>query len=875
MRKIFTFLLFIGCIYGAKADHITGGEMFYTFTGISGGNYQYSVTLKLFMRCNSGRQFSSPTYVSVFDKSSFARISDIAVQLSNQENINFTSNNPCITNPPSVCYDVGYYYFTLSLPPNQAGYIIASQVNYRIQGINNLALGYSQLGATYTAEIPGAGPTGLPLQNSSARFTGSDLVLVCADNSFSYSFAAQDPDKDELRYSFCDAYEAGGGGTPGNAIPPSSPPYGPLPYGAPVYSGSKPLGNNVQINPATGLITGLAPSEGKYVVTVCVEEIRGGVVIATQRKDVQINITPCTIAAASLLPVYMLCKNTRTITISNLSTSPLIKTYYWRFKNTAGVVLFSSSDPTPTYTFPDTGSYTIHLTINDGQQCSDSSSTLVRVYPGFKPAFDYRGICVNKITQFTDATTSVYGQVTNWSWDFGDFFGVNDASTLQHPSYTYNSLGDKLVQLIVQNSKGCIDTLIKDIPVVDKPPITLAFADTLICISDRVQLQAAGSGSFSWSPLTGIINPNSNTPIVSPSATTTYYVDLDDNGCRNRDSVKVRVVDHVTLQAMPDTVICRTDAIQLHIVSDALQYTWTSNAPASLIANAFVANPTVITNNASTTYEVKGFIGSCSAGDQVIVKTIPYPMVNAGNDTTICFQTGVQLHGRTDGNAWIWSPASTLNTAGILDPVASPTVTTGYVLSAFDTRGCPKPGRDTVLVTVLPDIKPNAGNDTTIVVGQPLQLQATGGVAYEWQPGTALSNPLIANPVAVFRSAAMGALYKVLVFNDAGCVDSTFVSVKVYETAPTVFVPNAFSPNGDSHNEFLRPVSAGIRRVESFMVFNRWGQLMYSSGNTSERGWDGTVAGKQQAPGAYVWVVKAVDYTGVLFTKRGTVLLVR
>jgi gliding motility-associated-like protein len=872
MKKLVTFLLLIGCVYGAKADHITGGEMFYTFAGAVNGQYQYNVTLKLFMRCNSGRQFNNPTFVSVFDKASNSRVMDISVPLSSQENANFTSTNPCITNPPTVCYDVGYYYFTVTVPASSSGYIIAGQVNYRIQGISNLSSGYGQVGATYTADIPG-NPA---MQNNSAHFTGSDLVLVCADNSFSYSFGAQDADGDELRYSFCDAYQSGGGGgTPGNATPATSPPYYPLPYGTPNFTGGSPLGGKVRIDPTTGLVTGVAPSEGKYVVTVCVEEVRAGIVIATQRKDLQINITSCTIAAASLLPAYMLCRNTQTITITNLSTSPLINTYEWKFKNALGATLFTSTAVSPTYTFADTGVYTIHLIINNGQQCSDSAATVVRVYPGFLPAFDYTGICISKPTKFTDATTTVYGQVMSWKWDFGDPLTTTDFSVAQHPAYTYLGPGIQNAQLIVTNSNGCIDTLVKAVPVVDKPPLLLAFKDTLICVPDKVQLKAGGGGNYVWSPLVNITNANTAAPTVAPLVTTTYYADLDDNGCKNRDSVKVRVVSQVTLQAMQDTIICRTDPIQLRVVSDGLRYAWTSNAAVSQIIDAVAPNPTVITNNASTQYEVTAFIGSCFARDQVVVQAIPYPVANAGRDTLICYKTPAQLVGTIDGSSLIWSPAATLSNAGIINPVASPVSTTAYVLLTYDTKGCPKPGRDTVLVTVLPDINAYAGNDTVVVAGQPLQLRASGGIGYLWTPATNLSNPAIAAPVAVYRNASAGTLYKILVFNEAGCVDSAFITVKVYATAPSVFVPNAFTPNGDGHNDVLRPIPAGIKRIEFFAVYNRLGQMVFQSGDTGAFGWNGTVGGKQQAAGAYVWVVKAVDYTGAAWLQRGTVVLIR
>ena len=198
--------------------------MYYRYIGISNGVYQYEVTLKLFQRCGSGRQFPNPTIISIFDKTTNNRVIDLTVPITNTTNISITNPDPCITNPPAVCYDVAFYTFPVSLPASAQGYVLASQVNFRINGINNLASGYNNIGATYTAEIPGTAAAGDGPVNNSAVFTGSDLVVVCGNNNFSYSFAAQDADGDELRYFFCEAY-ASSVGSGGGAYPTLPPPF--------------------------------------------------------------------------------------------------------------------------------------------------------------------------------------------------------------------------------------------------------------------------------------------------------------------------------------------------------------------------------------------------------------------------------------------------------------------------------------------------------------------------------------------------------------------------------------------------------------------------------------------------------------------------
>ncbi len=790
------------------------------------------------------------------------------VPLGSTNNIQLTNHNPCITNPPEVCYDVAYYTFTISLPASASGYVIASQVNFRINGINNLTSS-GNIGATYTAEIPGTSPVATGPTNNSANFTGSDLVVVCANNNFSYSFAAADADGDDLRYSFCEAYESTGGGG-GTTQPTSPPPFPPVPYSSPDFSGTAPLGAPVKIDPLTGSITGVAPVVGIYVVTVCVDEIRNGMVIARQRKDIQINIADCDIASASLLPEYSLCKNTQTITIANQSTSPLIVTSDWEFIDNTGAVIFTSTGTTATYTFPAIGIYTIKLIINKNQPCTDSISSIVRVFPGFKPDFSYNGICFTKQTSFTDLSTSVYGTPNSWRWDLGEPTTSADFSSIQNPSYTYPGMGIKNVQLIVTDTRGCKDTIIKAVSIIDKPPIGLAFTDTLICLNDNLMLQANGTGIFSWSPAINIINANTATPTVSPVSSAIYYVDLDDNGCKNRDSVKVNVVDHVSLLAMNDTTICATDTIQLKIMSDGLQYAWT---PASQLINPTFKNPYAFTGS-TTNYLVKATIGGCSATENIQVTTVPYPVVNAGEDIILCYGTNGQLKGTTNGSSWQWSPATYLTSASLLNPVAFPPRTTDFVLSAFDTKGCPKPGRDTVKVIMLPKMNVSAGADSAVVINQPVQLNASGGVAYNWSPPDYLSSATIPNPVALFPLNAEDIRYKLVAYTDEGCKDSAFLSIRVFKTVPTVFVPTAFTPNNDGRNDLLRPIAAGMKSIELFNIYNRWGQLLFST-RINGHGWDGNVNGQSQAVGTYVWMVKATDYTGKSYFQKGTVTLIR
>lgn len=864
MKKLFFSFLVLLISISSFANHITGGEMYYTLTSQSGNSYTYHVVLKLYRDCFAppgAAPLDDDAAISIFNNATSVSVWANTVKRNRIEHRNLDSPNPCINNPPPVCYDVGYYEFDVTLPGTAQGYTIAYQRCCRIVGINNL-IGSNNVGATYTAEIPGTSLVSNGPANNSAQFVGEDRVIVCAHNSFTYDFGAKDADNDSLSYTFCSAYNGGTASDP-KPVTPASPPYSSVPYSA-AYSASSPLGPKVNLNAHTGLITGIAPDVGIYVVTVCVTEYRNGIAIATQRKDLQIKVGDCSLTTPTLDPQYITCDGYN-LTFSNHNDNPLIHTYEWSFGDGSAL----STQATPTHTFADTGVYKIKLVVNRGDICSDSATALAKVYPGFFPGFTFTGICLNKPTQFLDTSRTVYGSINSWNWNFGDPSSNTDVSQLQNPTYTYSKTGTNHVSFIVTSDKGCIDTITHDITILDKPPLQVQPTDTLICSGDNVQLSAVGNGVFSWFG-NNIANGNTATPTVSPTATSNYIVTLDDNGCINKDTVQVRVVDHVSLQAMADTVICATDSVQLTAATNGLRFNWT---PAATLNNPNLLNPTALPT-ATTTYQITSTIGHCNASDNITVRLVPYPGANAGPDTTICYQTSAQLNASISGSSFTWTPTTSLNNPNSLQPVASPKSTTKYVLTVRDNLGCPKPGRDTITVTVLPKINAFAGRDTSVVVGQLLQLNASGGETYSWQPATYLNRNDIQNPTGRYDGIVDSIRYKVLVANKAGCVDSAYVTVRVFRTNPQIFVPTAFTPNGDGLNDYVRPIAVGISHMDYFRIYNRWGQLVYSS-TDNERGWDGTIGGKQQPTGTFVWIVKGSDFTGKVVFAKGTVTLIR
>jgi gliding motility-associated-like protein len=192
-------------------------------------------------------------------------------------------------------------------------------------------------------------------------------------------------------------------------------------------------------------------------------------------------------------------------------------------------------------------------------------------------------------------------------------------------------------------------------------------------------------------------------------------------------------------------------------------------------------------------------------------------------------------------------------------------------VSVRDNVGCPKPSFADIRITVTTKILANAGNDTAMVVGQPLRLQAKGGDSYQWSPSAGLSNPNIANPEVVINEDQT---YVVKVMTDIGCFAYDTVNIRVFKTDPDIFVPTAFTPNGDDLNDVLIPIAVGISDFQFFRVYNRWGLLVYSSTKPGA-GWDGKVKGREQGTDTFLWHVRGTDYGGRVIEKKGTTLLMR
>jgi gliding motility-associated-like protein len=869
MKKILFLIPVLFLIVNCEAHHIIGGEMTYQYLGkgAAANTSKYLITLKIFRDENAPpgtALMPEEVYIGIFNNDNNQQYQGpnpyYIVQKGSESMVTVNALPPCINNAPNLNYHVGVFSFSVDLPDNGKGYTATFQTCCRVDNINNVEnFGGSETGSTFSCEIPPA-----IYKDNGPEFSTS-IDVICGGKPFKLQFNAIDADNDSLVYSFTNAYDGGSFRNANNANP-SAPPYNSVSY----YNGftsDAPLGNKATIDSHTGYISGIAPQVGKYVLSVKVQSYRHDTLISEHRKDFIINVSDCNFAGAMLNPKPVICDSFN-VAFNNDNTSPLNKTFLWTFGDPASGTADTSSLPSPMHVYSDTGTFVYKLVVNPGQQCRDSTTQVVKVYPGFYPAFSVDGQCINSPILFKDMTTSTYGVVSKWLWNFADPASTTDSAIIKNPSYSYAVEGSYPVQLTVFNSKGCQKSIIDTVLIKTQPDFALN-NDTLICNIDTLQLTGFGTGTISWTPDFNINNQHSFTPLVSPGVTTTYYATLvESRGCEATDSVKVNVVDRVTLDAGRDTTICLTDSLVMKPSGDGLHYLWT---PQATFIND-TAKYALVVPDANTVYHVRASIGKCNSSDNISVRVVPYPKANAGNDTAICFPKSFQLHA-TGGSIYSWSPPNFLNNSKIANPISSPQESVRYVVQVNDVLGCPKPVFDTVIVKVEKLVAEAGPRDTSIVVDQPLQLNGSGADFYEWSPPSGLNDPDISNPVALL-SDSDSIQYILKVTSVAGCEARDTINVKVFKVKPDLFVPNAFTPNGDGMNDVFMPIPVGMKSLTYFKVYNRLGQLMFST-NKINKGWDGNFKGSPQSSGVFVWTAQGIDYLDKIITRKGNVTLIR
>ena len=309
----------------------------------------------------------------------------------------------------------------------------------------------------------------------------------------------------------------------------------------------------------------------------------------------------------------------------------------------------------------------------------------------------------------------------------------------------------------------------------------------------------------------------------------------------------------------------------------AWQFQWTG----PYVFDSTLQNAQAYINDNPSKYIVYTVGGNgCTVWDTVTVELSNHDVLVTPVQETICLNDRVRAVAEGIGNApsqtFQWfadanSSLTDLSCTNCADPEITPTSVGAHVYSVVrtDSYGCTDTAEITIDVLALPTVTITNGDEIVVRYGEEVQLIAEGAQKYSWSPSWGMNNPNISSPVI---KPSETATYTVHGIDEKGCGNKDEIKV-IVDYSHNLFIPTAFSPNGDGRNDLFRIANFGYQRIAEFRVYNRWGQEVFSANDNG--GWDGTYRGADQDNGTYHYIIKAAFADGHVQTFKGDVILTR
>ncbi|MBL7918598.1 MAG: gliding motility-associated C-terminal domain-containing protein [Bacteroidia bacterium] len=555
-----------------------------------------------------------------------------------------------------------------------------------------------------------------------------------------------------------------------------------------------------------------------------------------------------------------------TVNLTNVSPGT---SFMWHFGN--GITNSVTLNPSFTYTTP--GTYTVSLVIYDANNfcvSKDSTTQVITVLPLPSPGFSLNfSPCGNTVTVNNTSTGTL--TANPYVWNFGD---GSQTVTATSPSHTYNTTGIFTISLQATGLNGCKATTTKTVSIFNFNP---GVTNGVICEGLGINLTATGGTSYSWSPGTGLSNTNSPSPNASPTVTTIYTIEVENNtpgySCFKTLTTQVTVhpkpVAHFNYSINPcGGGVNYIDSSYTNVTA----WDWTLTPTQT----STVQNPYYFYSNGGNFTVSLIATNSFGCKDTVsypISVPVPPPLTVNGN-SLICKGSNAQLIAG-GGISYTWYPSAHLNSPNSATPLASPTVSTIYTVVITTSNNCTFTLNTMVQVYNLSNIPIGASaNPPSVVQGNSSLLSYTGdaGATVSWFPSNTVSpktgytvNATPDRPTTYTVVAVNGACRETLyVFVDvvlAGCIEGD------------AFVPNTFTPNNDGQNDIL--YVRGLKMDEIyFAVYNRWGEMVFETKDKT-KGWDGIYNGRPADVGVFGWYLKVKCVDGQETFKKGNVTLIR
>jgi gliding motility-associated-like protein len=540
----------------------------------------------------------------------------------------------------------------------------------------------------------------------------------------------------------------------------------------------------------------------------------------------------------------------------------------------------SSLAVSPTHSYKVAGTYNVRLVAMSDNSCTAEITKSVTVFANPVARFTTANACLNVDAQFTDASTVSTGTITGWNWDFGDGATANT----QNAAHRYSGAGTYLVTLTVTTNNGCNAMITKSITIYTLPEAN--FVAQPVCQNSAMKFinaSAIGAGdmTYNWD-FAGQGTSTQKDPSFTFTGFGSFNVKLlatSNFGCKDsiiRD-VTVNPNPVASFTADPRCIGEESNFVNTSSVATGaiVEYYWNfGDTTFSGLQNP--AHKYARPGSYSASLRVKSDKGCESTFTGTAdVLALPDVQLTANGPISFCFGDSVTLSANPNARTYNWSWSTGTSTNGSV--VAK---STGWykVRITAPPIGCANEDSIFVNVWALPTVnawpadKITQDRDT-INRGESIQLHASGGVNYSWNPTTYLSNGGNgADPVAERMDATTR--YIVTVTDINGCVNSDTLTIVVLDNFKLV-VYNVVTPNGDGYNDRWYIDNIWAYPTANVVILNRYGMEVFNkTGYDNANGWNGTNSsnGKDLPDGAYFYIITSPDFPTVY---TGSINLIR
>ncbi len=577
------------------------------------------------------------------------------------------------------------------------------------------------------------------------------------------------------------------------------------------------------------------------------------------------------------------CTNKKTFTFTNQSQGN-ISSSEWTFGDGSPPVISLNA----VHTFPPNGAFNTRLIIADNiTACKDTIQfAIYTATPSLINPDTF--LCRNAPTTFT-ILNNYLNPFLNSTWSV---IGFNNNASTSSQNLSATFFGNFINNYVILDNgiQYCNDTIKVNHPISVRGPVLSYNASTLGCTNNNFVITnnsypfAAVDTIKNWLWSFGVqgLQDNQFQPTAFQFTTEgTYTIKLfakDIKGCTDTSISQVLVRESPFLRIFPrNDNICFGKTVTLTAYhTDTLVWT-----PAILVSCA-TCDTTIATpvDNVTKIYAIASSANGCSLRDSTTITVFtPFTAIPTANTVFGCKNNKITIAVNPPNKKVIWSPVEGLtsnNSYQTIATVIKDTIT--YTALLTDSLGCYSSSTN-VKVIAYPSPTVNAGPDRILAYNSPFTLSPLYGSSvsnYEWIPAGNLSCTNCSNPKGMADSSRS---FTIKTKNTFGCVGSDDIKISVECAYANLYMASAFSPSSRNANNYYYPQTRGIKTINSFKIYNRYGELVYEKKNTKPNlrnaGWDGKLSGIPQPTSGYVYTLTATCDLGETINKSGSFLLIR